>query len=479
MTTTDSKTSEGVRLQSLHIRGLFGLFDYDIDFPEGEQIRIITGPNGFGKTQVLNIIDALFNERLIYFYYLIYKTIEVKMSDGASVKIERLTDETIDELLAEEWEYDEESGQRFSDKVRGAVMKFTFQIKGRRISDAEVSINDLKRDMHLFIPKLYKKESVEFKKGKQFYEKSYYTLDDRKDGERFTAVEVIANYYPMHDYYVYSKMWNKLRRKLIPIAQKSNVHLIREQRLIKRDTAKGEDDQYVVTAEDTLKQHAVEVRAIIAQARKAFIEASEHLNSNYTKRLFEFKKENELSKEAYEKEKQALIEKFRALAAYDLHEELEDDFSYSKEDAKALTLYLEDLKTKTSVFDEWLERFELFTGVVNNLLLFKNIHINQEKGFSFETETGGTMAWSQLSSGERHQMALLYELIFKVKPNSIVLIDEPEISLHVTWQKAFIKDLQKIIALNNFQAIIATHAPAIIHGRWDLVYNLSKEKVEA
>ena len=39
-------------------------------------------------------------------------------------------------------------------------------------------------------------------------------------------------------------------------------------------------------------------------------------------------------------------------------------------------------------------------------------------------------------------------------------------------QKEFLKDLLKIIALKNIQVVIATHAPAIINDRWDLVYNL-------
>jgi len=55
------------------------------------------------------------------------------------------------------------------------------------------------------------------------------------------------------------------------------------------------------------------------------------------------------------------------------------------------------------------------------------------------------------------------------------LIDEPEISLHITWQKEFLDDLLKIIKMQNFQVLIATHSPSIINGRWDLVYNLEKK----
>ena len=77
-----------------------------------------------------------------------------------------------------------------------------------------------------------------------------------------------------------------------------------------------------------------------------------------------------------------------------------------------------------------------------------------------------------MSSGEQHEVILLYELIFNTKSNVLVLIDEPEISLHITWQKEFLSDLLKIIKIQNIQVLIATHSPSIINDRWDLVYNL-------
>ena len=82
---------------------------------------------------------------------------------------------------------------------------------------------------------------------------------------------------------------------------------------------------------------------------------------------------------------------------------------------------------------------------------------------------------NQLSSGEQHEVVLLYELIFNVKPDILVLIDEPEISLHITWQKEFLNDLLRIIKIQNIQVLIATHSPSIINDRWDLVYNLEKK----
>lgn len=49
-------------LQSLDIKGLFGLYSYNLKFQtcEKDAITFITGPNGYGKTTILSLIHALY-----------------------------------------------------------------------------------------------------------------------------------------------------------------------------------------------------------------------------------------------------------------------------------------------------------------------------------------------------------------------------------------------------------------------------------
>ena len=78
----------------------------------------------------------------------------------------------------------------------------------------------------------------------------------------------------------------------------------------------------------------------------------------------------------------------------------------------------------------------------------------------------------KLSSGEKHDFIMFYELIFNADRTSVFLIDEPEISLHVAWQMEFIDILERICKLNGTQAIIATHSPDIVNGHDDLLISL-------
>ena len=54
------------------------------------------------------------------------------------------------------------------------------------------------------------------------------------------------------------------------------------------------------------------------------------------------------------------------------------------------------------------------------------------------------------------------------------MLDEPEISLNVRWQRDFIEDIKKIISINNIAILVATHSPQIINDNWDLVEELGE-----
>lgn len=83
-----------------------------------------------------------------------------------------------------------------------------------------------------------------------------------------------------------------------------------------------------------------------------------------------------------------------------------------------------------------------------------------------ESVTGEFIDVTLLSSGEQHEVVLLYNLIFEVPDSSILLVDEPENSLHVAWQQMIISDLMQIAKIKKLQLIVATHSPTIVsYGR--------------
>ena len=80
------------------------------------------------------------------------------------------------------------------------------------------------------------------------------------------------------------------------------------------------------------------------------------------------------------------------------------------------------------------------------------------------TQIGETLLPYQLSSGEKQMLAILLTVLIEDNKPYVLFMDEPEVSLHIEWQKRLI-DL--ILELNpNVQIILTTHSPAVIMNGW-------------
>jgi energy-coupling factor transporter ATP-binding protein EcfA2 len=75
-----------VEIKNISIEKLFGQFDYTIPFNE-EGITILTGPNGYGKTTILNMVYELSILKFWYFNKIKYDNVSVKYEDGYQLDI--------------------------------------------------------------------------------------------------------------------------------------------------------------------------------------------------------------------------------------------------------------------------------------------------------------------------------------------------------------------------------------------------------
>jgi predicted ATP-binding protein involved in virulence len=141
--------------------------------------------------------------------------------------------------------------------------------------------------------------------------------------------------------------------------------------------------------------------------------------------------------------------------------------------SEALTIYIKDMKEKLSVFDQIAGQTGRLMDILNKRFKYKQLSLHRTQGFQFNSLTGASIEISDLSSGEQHELVLLYELLFRIPEKSLILIDEPEISLHVAWQASFLGDLMGILKSTNSYGVVATHSPTLIGPRWDLTTKLS------
>ncbi|WP_339875661.1 AAA family ATPase [uncultured Algoriphagus sp.] len=442
-------------VKSIKIEGLFGMFNYLIEYPTTENVLIITGPNGFGKTQVLNILFNLFNRKFLFFNKLVFDKITVCLSGNIKIVIDKTS--ISNEYQLELIEFEEEVI-----KTPKKDLKFGFYENEQEIEVFNYSV-DLNENLIRTIDRYLPVSRISIDKW----------IDRRND--QIVGIDELLHIYTDQLPTEISK--NILRIKTLKgneILKSINVHLIREQRLFKKvsnpeKNYRNDREQTIMI--ETIQSYANELREIILERSQQSFIISQSLDSTYPNRLISEK--SRVSKDEYDERFEKLKIKQDKLTRNGLYESKQKVLSYSQDDAKALLVYLNDLEQKLSVFDELLEKLELFTSILNERrFTYKSIAIDREKGFYFKTTKEKILDLNELSSGEQHEVVLLYELIFKTRPGIMVLIDEPEISLHISWQKEFLDDLLRIIKIQDFQVLIATHSPSIINDRWDLVYNL-------
>ena len=91
----------------------------------------------------------------------------------------------------------------------------------------------------------------------------------------------------------------------------------------------------------------------------------------------------------------------------------------------------------------------------------KLVRTENELRFS---QIGESLVPYQLSSGEKQMLVILLTVLVEDLQPTVLFMDEPEVSLHIEWQKRLI-DL--IVELNpNVQVILTTHSPAVIMNGW-------------
>jgi predicted ATPase len=85
---------------------------------------------------------------------------------------------------------------------------------------------------------------------------------------------------------------------------------------------------------------------------------------------------------------------------------------------------------------------------------------NGELSFALINDESKQFSWTSLSSGEKQLLIQFLEVLLQESRNVIFIADEPEISLHVTWQENLLSAIRNLN--ENAQLIIATHSPDIV-----------------
>ena len=377
---------------------LFGRFDYEFDMGDMSKsgIIILSGPNGFGKTVILECINAISTSDLSFFFNLNFKSFEVNRSEtGFGIQIKKQNDELI------------VNGIKLSEKQlnywgRDGRLKF---LDGNDMEELYIILKDMQKVFgdirYIKEQRLIEVQSTETVVSRQ---------NNRKSVQKILAV-------------------NNIQKKL-------------EEQIRNLDSV--------------------------------YSQLSNELDRTFVKRLFELKEGiseaefNEKINQARKKVQKLNDSGISKMGTLDVT-------TFKKEDARALKIYFDDFDKKYQVYEKMIEQIELFKQIVNAHFRFKQLKITDKQSLEvIDNETKERIRLSYLSSGEQEILVLYYKLLFEIPEKKIVLIDEPEISLHIAWQRMFAQDLEKIVKLRNIFAVVATHSVQIVTGNRHIQYDLGE-----
>lgn len=139
--------------------------------------------------------------------------------------------------------------------------------------------------------------------------------------------------------------------------------------------------------------------------------------------------------------------------------------------------YVGGLKSRLDSLRETHNIIELFTKRVNSYLTNKDVKYTVAKGLTISNkEFGDPIELKMLSSGERQLLLLFCNIITASDDASIFIIDEPEISLNVKWQRKLIQTILDFSHNKNVQLIFASHSIELLTGHKNATRKLENKK---
>lgn len=436
-----------MRIESLEINKLHNLYDYSVGFMP--DLTFLYGSNGCGKTTILNIIESIVSGRIYDLYAWDFEMIRLNYADDE--------DDSSDVMSIQITYNNENICTIFRDSNR-IIKKDDFT----RCCDEADSFWEL---FHLMAGK------YEFLKAiKEEFNYVYLPLNRN-----------LGNSINMHQY---RKFMRPARFRYF-YGDFDDLGLTREEEIGKAaelvQKSYAEASATVRAINDGFRNNVLKslLGANVQLSEENFIQflvestdttSLDDLKGQYLKLLASLELLDDNEKEKYNKffqnyknQVNRLISNQRGEKGIPVPISLIYDY-HEIEKIKTVIPLAQEAEEKKG---EALKRIDLFVDTMNSFICQdgedKKLFIDETGKIKFSTHGKDiSISVNDLSSGEKQLLIFFANLVFSVddSQSSIFVVDEPELSLHLSWQKMFV---EKAMMINqNMQLIFATHAPEIV-----------------
>ena len=415
-----------LKISRIEVRKLFGVYNYDLQYTSSDvtydNLMILYGDNGTGKSTILRMINYLLsnkerNGHKSELANIAFESFSISFTDGSYIKAFRGKNE-FNWLGKYSIEYN----------IKGKSDTFALPTNRRDDEKWSIRLRNLKLEKQYYmLLELLKDDDILF-------------ISDRRkeiNGVDHTAIEEIETF-------------NSRMR-------------------IRRIEKREEEVEYEIR----LLQEWLINRAL--SASKKGEEGSSYI---YAKLIEQFSvnnsvEENEKSLEDIKKELEIIAEKAKPYV--DMGFLNETDYKYLLQNIDKtqkskigvvqaiLTPYIETLNNKMMALNDLMEILSYMLVSLSSYLHEKTISFSVSDGFSIRhVKSEELVSFECLSSGEKQLLILFSKVIRNSSKCSFIIIDEPEISLNIKWQRMLMNTLNFFVSDNHAQFIIATHSFEIL-----------------
>lgn len=187
------------------------------------------------------------------------------------------------------------------------------------------------------------------------------------------------------------------------------------------------------------------------EEKKELLKAYKHLNVN--NKTFEKKIDNHISYIV------SVMDDLKGEEDEDKIQKLMPKFFSSIESIRITRKVIERSIKAEKEREVVFEPINSFVKILESFMSDKFFKITQN-GLSITKMDEDIVNINELSSGEKQVIVLLCEALLQKNLKNIYITDEPELSLHISWQRKIVPSIKKLNP--NSQIIVATHSPEVI-----------------
>lgn len=451
-----------VDVEYFKIFGLFGKKDISLSFKN--KVQIYVGENGLGKTTVLNLL----------YYLLSCKFEEMLKINYASVSIK---------LNGKAYDFTKTQIQAYVERDVPVSRRSPYYRHFRRILTPE-NIKDLKKIIDS--PRI--ERIVKIRRVSDYIHKMSHFISNVSSGDQYNAiVEVVSGWENTEDISTYVNDIQEIQGKILYFPTYRRIEIDKEN--IRKSIQKEEDNyNFFFDSEiEAQKRNLTKISKLIHMGMDDFVERKDKLLekiSEISRRKLDalstdiirceikgYPEKTEIRKSDIDTIKTLLSRSHIGLEVNDVEgviSSIKNGDVYN--DNNKVLLYvlrqLLDIYESYAVYDRGLKKFvEICNHYLNDKqLVYDEVALDLYIKFKDEQEKSN-IGFDLLSSGEKQIVSMLSEVFLDPEKDFIFLIDEPELSLSIFWQKMLIPDIMESGRCSLLFAV--THSPYIFDNKYD------------